>query len=104
MCELIIVWTESRWLRAFRRVSAGVYALGMHTKATMWIGLITLVFNIVVAVVLTPRLSRGPRGVDATREEHYLLADAPEARVPVHAAPGRAAYSAPRSISSQRLV
>src|SRR5579875_947716 len=55
---------------------------GIHTKVTMWIGLITLVFNIVVAVVLTPVLSKAPRGLDATRDEDYLVADASEVRVP----------------------
>ena len=58
---------------------------GINTKVTMWIGLITLVFNIVVSAVLTPLFAKLPRGVDATREEDYE-AEAPDVRVPVDAA------------------
>ncbi len=52
---------------------------GIHTKVTMWIGLITLAANIVVCLLFTPLLARQPRGVDTTNDADYEAeADATE--------------------------
>jgi SSS family solute:Na+ symporter len=44
---------------------------GLDTKVTIWIGIIGVAINMVVAVILTPMLSRLPRGVDETVEADY---------------------------------
>ena len=45
--------------------------IGMHTNAAIWIGIPTVVINLVVATLLTPLFSRLPRGVDATQADDY---------------------------------
>jgi solute:Na+ symporter, SSS family len=45
--------------------------IGMHTNAAIWIGIPTVVLNLVVAALLTPLFSRLPRGVDATQADDY---------------------------------
>jgi SSS family solute:Na+ symporter len=45
--------------------------IGMNTKAAIWIGIPTVVINLIVATLLTPLFSRLPRGVDATNADDY---------------------------------
>ena len=45
--------------------------IGMHTNAAIWIGIPTVLINLIVATVLTPLFSRLPRGVDATQADDY---------------------------------
>jgi len=59
---------------------------GFHTKVTMWIGLITLIANIVVSLILTPLFGRLPRGVDATSEPDYEE-EVPEIVLPTEPTP-----------------
>lgn len=44
---------------------------GLHTKVAVWIGIIGVLVNLVVALVLTPVLRRLPAGVDQTRPSDY---------------------------------
>lgn len=45
--------------------------LGFDTKATIWVGIPTLLLNALVAAVLTPLFARLPRGHDETRPEDF---------------------------------
>jgi SSS family solute:Na+ symporter len=45
--------------------------IGMNTKAAIWIGIPTVVINLIVATLLTLLFSRLPRGVDATNADDY---------------------------------
>jgi SSS family solute:Na+ symporter len=44
---------------------------GLNTKVTIWAGIIGVAINMIVAVILTPMLSRLPRGIDETVEADY---------------------------------
>jgi SSS family solute:Na+ symporter len=48
--------------------------LGLHTDVTVYVGLLTMVVNLVVVVVLTAlfRLLRIPAGIDQTRPDDYV--------------------------------
>jgi SSS family solute:Na+ symporter len=59
--------------------------IGMHTSAAIWIGIPTVLINLIVAAVLTPLFSRLPRGVDGTDESDYH-AEAGDPRVVTMAA------------------
>jgi solute:Na+ symporter, SSS family len=45
--------------------------IGINTKAAIWIGIPTVIINILVSAILTPIFARLPRGVDETTEEDY---------------------------------
>ncbi len=56
--------------------------IGMNTKAAIWIGIPTVLINLILATLLTPLFSRLPRGVDATNADDYH-AEAGDPRVAV---------------------
>jgi SSS family solute:Na+ symporter len=61
--------------------------IGINTKAAIWIGIPTVIMNIVVAAILTPLFARLPRGVDETTEADYH-AEAGEATGALGLTPG----------------
>jgi SSS family solute:Na+ symporter len=54
--------------------------IGLDTKSAIWIGIPTVVINIVLAAALTPVFARLPRGIDHTDESDYH-AEAGDAKV-----------------------
>jgi SSS family solute:Na+ symporter len=45
--------------------------IGINTKSAIWIGIPTVIINILLAAILTPLLAKLPRGVDQTDESDY---------------------------------
>jgi SSS family solute:Na+ symporter len=74
--SLWMLWVTPNPLTAHKHFGGANWALshlGIDTKAAVWIGLPTVVINLLVAAVLTPVL-RGRRGVvDETDETDYHL-------------------------------
>jgi SSS family solute:Na+ symporter len=62
--------------------------IGIDTKAAIWIGIPTVLINIVLSAILTPLFSRLPRGVDETREADYHAEAGDPAVGPMPASPG----------------
>jgi SSS family solute:Na+ symporter len=58
--------TKSATAGHFGSASFALSTLGLHTKVTIWTGIVGVVANLVVAAVLTPLLSWLPRGKDET--------------------------------------
>ena len=44
---------------------------GLNTKLSIWVGIIGVAINIVIALILTPVLAKLPRGIDETVEADY---------------------------------
>jgi len=45
--------------------------IGINTKAAIWIGIPTVIINIVISMILTPLFARLPHGADETQEGDY---------------------------------
>jgi solute:Na+ symporter, SSS family len=61
--------TKSATANHFGSASFALSTWGLHTKATIWTGIVGVAANLVVATVLTPLLARLPRGTDETSHE-----------------------------------
>jgi solute:Na+ symporter, SSS family len=78
-----MLWYVPNPLTNHKHFGGAVWALshiGLHTKAAIWIGIPTVLLNLLLAAVLTPLFSRMPRGIDATHEDDYY-AEAGEPRM-----------------------
>jgi len=64
--------------------------IGINTKAAIWIGIPTVIINIVISAVLTPLFARLPRGVDQTHETDYHAEAGDPAVRPIPVSPGAA--------------
>jgi SSS family solute:Na+ symporter len=73
----------------FASASFALSHWGMHTKATIWTGIVGLVVNLVLALVLTPLCARLPRGQDETREDDYFVEAPPDGAEPLPVSPGQ---------------
>lgn len=74
LASLLMLWDIPKAGHPNSHFGGSLFALshwGMHTKVTIWAGIIGVTINIAVALVLTPIMSRLPRGVDATDEADY---------------------------------
>lgn len=78
--------TTSPTARHFGSASFPLAIWGVHSKITIWTGIVGLAANLVVSAVLTLLLSRVPRGGDETAEEDFTA----EARVALPLTPGEA--------------
>jgi len=78
--------TTSPTASHFGSASFAFSTWGLHTKMTIWTGIIGVAANLVVATALTPLLARLPRGSDETSSGDYVEAEAP----PMPFGPGRA--------------
>ena len=58
--------TKSATAAHFGSASFALSAWGLHTKATIWTGIVGVAANLIVATVLTPLLAWLPRGRDET--------------------------------------
>jgi SSS family solute:Na+ symporter len=64
--------TKSTTATHFGSASFALSTLGLHTKMTIWTGIVGVAANLVVAAVLTPLLAWLPRGRDETSPGDYL--------------------------------
>ncbi len=69
--------TPSATTAHFGNASFALSTWGLHTKMTIWTGIVGVVANLVVATVLTPLLARLPRGNDETKPGDFGEAEAP---------------------------
>jgi SSS family solute:Na+ symporter len=68
--------TKSPTANHFGSASFALSTWGLHTKVTIWTGIVGVAANLVVAAVLTPVLAWLPRGRDETSPGDYLEAEA----------------------------
>jgi len=69
--------TPSTTTAHFGSASFAFSSWGIHTKMTIWTGIVGVLANLVVATALTPLLARLPRGRDETSPGDYGEAEAP---------------------------
>jgi SSS family solute:Na+ symporter len=66
--------TKSATAAHFGNASFALSAWGLHTKATIWTGIVGVAANLVVATMLTPLLAWLPRGTDHTIKDEIQSA------------------------------
>ena len=72
--SLWMLWLIPKPLLPNSHFGGSLFALshfGLNSKAAVWTGIIGVAINIAVALILTPVLSRMPRGIDETVEADY---------------------------------
>jgi SSS family solute:Na+ symporter len=69
--------TKSPTANHFGSASFALSTWGLHTKVTIWTGIVGVAANLIVAAVLSPLLAWLPRGSDETNPGDYIEAEAP---------------------------